>query len=91
MNPVLTEIDLEAAEIGNDRIPEVFSNAFFNLIVEGYATLDVVGRFIENADLFSQRFASRAWTSSTDSQMALPESMISDRSARSFPCHSGEG
>ncbi len=33
----------------------------------------------------------RAWSSSTESQIALPDSIISERSAKTLPCQSGDG
>jgi hypothetical protein len=60
VNPVLTEIDSESSEVGDDRVPEIQADAVFDRVVEVDSTLDVVGRFRENGDVLFHRLIKRA-------------------------------
>jgi hypothetical protein len=95
MNPVLAEINAEinaeSPDVGNDRIPEIQTNAVFNRIIEVDSSLNIGSGFRENENLLFHRLIKRTWSSSTVSQVALPDSIIPERSAKTLPCQSGDG
>ena len=91
MNPVFAKIDAKPPDVGNDRIPEIKTNAVLNRIVEVDSPFNIESRFRKNGDDLFHRLIKRVWSSSTVSQVALPDSIISERSARTLPCQSGDG
>jgi hypothetical protein len=91
MNSVFARTDAKQPDVGNDRIPEIKTDAVLNRILEVDSPSNIESRFRKNEHLLFHRLIKRAWSSSTVSQVALLESMISERSAKTLPCQSGMG
>ena len=60
MNPVLAEINAEPPDVGNDRIPEIQTDAVLNRILEVNSPFDIGSRIRENEHLLFHRLIKRA-------------------------------
>ena len=68
MNPVFAKINAEPPEVGDNRIPEIKTDAVFDRVVEVDSSLNIGSCFRENEHLLFHRLINRAWSSSTVSR-----------------------
>ena len=82
MSPMFAKVLPKFSDIADNGFTEINADSRIDQVVKIHPSLNVQSRFSENEHFFFHRLASRDWSSSTDSQVASPDSIVAERSAR---------